>query len=66
MLAVIEHTSHRITILGATAHPTASRVTQATGNLVVDLEDESRHVRFLIRDRAASSTSTTTPPEPHG
>ncbi|MFC5058698.1 integrase core domain-containing protein [Saccharothrix xinjiangensis] len=51
VLAVIEHSSRRIRMLGATAHPTAAWVTQAARNLVVDLEGEGRHVRCLIRDR---------------
>ncbi|SED63979.1 Integrase core domain-containing protein [Streptomyces melanosporofaciens] len=51
VLAVIEHSSRRIRILGATAHPTTSWVTQAAKNLVMDLEDASCRARFIIRDR---------------
>ncbi|GAB3003060.1 integrase core domain-containing protein [Saccharothrix stipae] len=51
MLAVIEYANRRIRVLGATPNPTASRVTQAARNLVMDLEDASSSARFLIRDR---------------
>jgi transposase len=51
ILAVIEHTSRRVRILGATAHPTARWVTQAARNLVMDIEDAGCHVKYLIRDR---------------
>jgi transposase InsO family protein len=51
VLAVIEHTSRRIRILGATPHPTAAWVTQAARNLVMDIEDAACRVKYLIRDR---------------
>jgi putative transposase len=51
VLAVIGHRTRRIRVLGATAHPTASWVTQAARNLVMDLEDAGCRARWQIRDR---------------
>jgi transposase len=51
ILAVIEHASRRIRVLGTTAHPTADWVIQTIRNLVMDLEDAGCRARFLTRDR---------------
>ena len=51
ILAVIEHGTGRIRILGTTAHPTASWVAQSARNLVMDLEEACSSIRYLIRDR---------------
>jgi transposase len=51
VLAVIEHASRRVRVLGATAHPTAAWVAQAARNLAMDLEDAGRNARYVIRDR---------------
>jgi putative transposase len=51
VLAVIEHRTRRIRVLGATAHPCASWLIQAAKNLVMDLQDSGCRARFLIRDR---------------
>jgi hypothetical protein len=51
VLAVIEHASRRIRILGATTHPNAAWVTQVARNLVMGLEDAHCRVKYLIRDR---------------
>jgi hypothetical protein len=49
ILAVIEHASRRVRVLGAAAHPTATWVTQAARNLVMDLVGMHQGVRRVRR-----------------
>jgi putative transposase len=52
-LAVIEHASRWIHVLGATANPSASWVIQQARNLILDLDGHAETIKFLVRDRDA-------------
>jgi transposase len=57
VLAVIEHGTRRIRILGATGHPVQSRVVQQARNLLMDLNDAGMRAKFVLHDRDASFTA---------
>src|SRR5208283_4808414 len=56
VLALIEHGTRRIRILGATEHPVQSWVVQQARNLLMDLGDAGTRARFVLHDRDASVT----------
>jgi hypothetical protein len=57
VLAVIEHRTRRVRILGATQHPVQSRVMQQARNLLMDLDDARMRVKFALHHRDASPTA---------
>jgi putative transposase len=57
VLAVIEHASRRVRILGATPHPTKAWTAQQARNLIMDLGEHAHRVKFMIRDRGPNFTA---------
>jgi putative transposase len=57
VLAVIEHATRRIRILGVTLHPTGEWTTQQARNLIMDLREQAHQVKFIIRDHGSNYTA---------
>ena len=56
VLAVIEHGTRRVRILGATEHPVQAWFVQQARDLLMDLEDAGTRAKFVLHDRDASFT----------
>ncbi len=54
VLAVIEHGTRPIGVLGPTDNPVQSWVVQQARNLLMDLEDAGTRMKFVLHDRYAS------------
>jgi len=57
VLAVIEHATRRIRILGVTLHPTGEWTAQQARNLIMDLGGQAHRVKFMIGDRGPDFTA---------
>jgi hypothetical protein len=57
VLAVIEHATRRIRIIGIILHPTGEWTTQQARSLIMDLGDHAGRVKFMIRDRGSNFTT---------
>lgn len=57
VVAVIEHATRRIRILGITLHPTGEWTAQQARNLLMDLDEQADRVKLMIRDRGSNFTA---------
>jgi hypothetical protein len=64
VFAVIEHAHRRIQVLGATAHPTSARVTQAARNLMTPERAHRSRIPARNKTYEVCDENGTTPVSP--
>ena len=57
VLAVIDHATRRIRILGVTLYPAGEQTAQQARNLLMDLGRPAGRVKFMICDRGSNFTT---------
>jgi putative transposase len=58
VLFFIELSTRRVLVAGVTANPSSAWVTQQARNVAMDLDDQARSIRFLLRDHDAKFTTS--------
>jgi putative transposase len=56
VLFIIQVSTRRVLVAGVTANPSSAWVTQQARNVAMDLDDQVRPIRFLLRDHDAKFT----------
>lgn len=56
-LAVVEHATRRVHVLGVTRNPSTRWAAQQARNLMLDLGDRTADLKFLLRDRGTKFTA---------